>query len=71
MILYSTGCPKCKVLEMKLKDAGISFTKITDEVTMNTLGFQSAPMLEYEGRYLNFHDAMHLINDVKEEGDGG
>ena len=67
MILYSTGCPKCKVLEMKLAQAGVSFDKITDEKKMEKLGFQSAPMLEHDGRYLDFHDAMDLVDSIIEE----
>ncbi len=67
MVLYSTDCPKCTVLEMKLTQADISFTKITDKNKMAELGFRSAPMLEYCGQYFNFHDAMNLINTMIEE----
>ena len=30
-ILYSTGCPKCRVLEKKLDKAGITYELITNE----------------------------------------
>ena len=62
MILYSTGCPLCKTLEMKLNQAGVSYTKIDDVDEMEKLGFQSVPVLYAKGKYMNFYDAMQFIN---------
>ena len=62
MILYSTGCPLCKTLEMKLNQAGVSYTKIDDVDEMEKLGFQSVPVLYAKGKYMNFHDATQFIN---------
>ena len=31
MILYTTGCPKCRILEKKLSDKGIGFEKCDDK----------------------------------------
>ena len=65
MILYSTGCPLCKTLEMKMSQAGVSYTKITDAEEMERLGFQSVPVLKAKGKYMNFSEAMDLINAMK------
>lgn len=62
IVLYSTGCPLCKTLEMKLNQAGISYTKITDTEEMEQLGFQSVPVLYAKGKYMTFSEAMNLIN---------
>ena len=54
MILYSTDCPLCKTLEMKLNQARISYTKITDVDEMEKLGFVTVPVLFAKGRYMAF-----------------
>lgn len=62
IILYSTECPLCKTLEMKLNQAGISYTKNTDTEEMERLGFQSVPVLYAKEKYFTFSEAMNLIN---------
>lgn len=64
IVLYSTGCPLCKSLEMKLNQAGISYTKNTDTEEMERLGFQSVPVLYAKGKYMNFSEAMNLVNAI-------
>ena len=46
MILYSTGCPRCRVLQRKLDEAGISYEVNSDIERMKALGLRSAPALE-------------------------
>lgn len=43
--LYTTHCPKCKVLETKLDRAGVEYTQCEDLQKMLELGFKSAPVL--------------------------
>lgn len=62
-ILYSTDCPKCKVLEAKLIKNNIQFTVITDVKTMLAKGFASAPMLEVDGNLMDFTQANKWINE--------
>lgn len=62
MIFYTTGCPLCKTLEMKLNQAGISYTKVEDVDEMERLGFQSVPVLYAKGKYRNFSEAMKFID---------
>lgn len=52
--LYSTGCPKCKVLEKKLNAKGIEYELISDQDIMIEKGFMAAPMLEVDGEVMNF-----------------
>lgn len=62
--LYSTGCPKCRVIETKLNEKDIQYVKVTDVNEMTKLGFKSAPILEIDGKILNFGDAIRWIKNV-------
>lgn len=45
---YSTHCPKCKVIESKLKQAGLEYTEVNDVNEMLQLGFRTAPILKVD-----------------------
>lgn len=62
VILYSTNCPKCHVLEKKLANKKIDFNVITDEDIMLEKGFMSAPMLEVDGNVMDFKEGNIWIN---------
>lgn len=68
-ILYSTGCPKCKVVEMKLKQAGIEFEVISDideVVTFGKLhGIMSAPILAIGDKVFDFTAAVSYLREIK------
>ena len=64
-ILYSTGCPKCKVVMKKLEQANINYEICNDSETMRKKGIQSLPVLEVEGKMYNFKDAVDYINSIK------
>jgi len=60
--LYSTHCPRCRVLESKLTQKNIEFNVITDIDKMESLGIQSVPILEVDDKLLNFTDAIAWVN---------
>ena len=61
--LYSTHCPQCKALEMKLNKKGIEYTICDDQGKMKELGFSSAPMLQVDDEsYLPFASAIKWVN---------
>ena len=62
VIFYSTHCPKCSVLEKKLKQANIEYTEINDVRTMLAKGMTSAPNLEVDGKLMGFTEAVEWIN---------
>ena len=62
VILYSTHCPKCMVLEKKLQQANIDFELVEDTAVMQEKGFMSAPMLEVNGNTMDFGDAVKWVN---------
>ena len=63
IILYSTNCPKCKILETKLNLKKIAYSVITDVELMIEKGFEQAPVLEINGKFMDFKSA----NDWVEE----
>lgn len=63
IVLYSTKCPKCKVLEMKLKQSNIEFKEINDVDIMLQKGFKSAPVLEVDDAVYGFKDAVEWIKE--------
>ncbi len=66
--LYSTGCPKCKILEMKLNQKNIKFNEINDIEVLRKKNFLSVPVLEIDGKLLNFAEAVEFVNNFEGEG---
>lgn len=63
VVLYSTGCPKCMVLEKKLEKKGIEYTAVEDVETINSMGYVSVPLLEVEGKVMEFVEANSWVNE--------
>lgn len=61
VILYTTHCPKCKVLETKLKQLNIDYQIIEDEKIMMDKGFMEAPKLEVDGEVMNYITAINWL----------
>ncbi len=64
VILYSTHCPKCNVLEKKLNQNYIPYEEVNDVNVMRKKGFLSAPMLEVDGEIMDFKTANNWINSL-------
>ena len=64
VIMYTTHCPQCKVLEKMLNDKIIEYTQITDIDIMKSKGIQSVPYLEVEGELKNFKESMEWIRNA-------
>ena len=66
--LYSTNCPKCKVLETKLTQMGVKFDTVTDneEVTEvgKSNGILSAPILKVGDKYFDFSNAIKYLKEI-------
>ena len=63
VVLYSTHCPKCNVLESKLNQKGISYEEVNDVKIMREKGFMSAPNLEVNGVVYDFKEAVKWIGE--------
>lgn len=66
IVLYSTGCPKCGILERKLNEKNISFTKCIDVDEMLALGIMSVPVLSVDGDMMDFSKAVQWVNEQGE-----
>lgn len=64
LTLYSTGCPKCKVLKSKLDNKKIEFTIIEDIEVMKNKGFNSLPVLDVDGTIYEFGEAVNYVNNL-------
>ena len=58
MTLYTTHCPKCRALEAALKKKNATYDSCDDISKMQELGFMSAPILEVDGKFLKYNEAM-------------
>jgi len=63
-VLYTTHCPKCRVVELKLKQKGINYVEVDDLEKMKELGLMSAPYLKVEEKLMGFADAIQYINSL-------
>ena len=62
IILYSTGCPKCKVLKHKLEEKGIAYTENGSVDEMLSLGITQVPVLGNNGTLMDFKQAVEWVN---------
>ena len=61
VILYEHGCPRCKVLKMKLDQKGVEYETVNDVEAMVAKGFTEAPKLEVNGEVMDFKEAVDWL----------
>ena len=61
VILYSTHCPRCKVLTIKLQQKNIAYKEVNDVEEMTAKGFKEAPKLEVDGVIMDFKQAVDWL----------
>lgn len=62
IILYTTHCPKCKLLKQKLDEAAIEYEENTNIDEMKALGIKSVPILSVDENLLSFDQAIIWVN---------
>ena len=67
LIMYSTGCPRCKILGMMLEKKGISYEINNNIDTMEQLGIQSVPILSIDGQLMPYDEDVRWITNYQEE----
>lgn len=65
--LYTTHCPRCRVLASKLKAKNIQYVEVTDEMVMQEKNIEFLPMLEADGVLMDFATANNFINNYTNE----
>lgn len=64
--LFTTGCPRCKILEDKLTAKHILFSVISGERAIESIqerGYMSAPLLSVDGEDMDFGKAIRWVNE--------
>ena len=64
IVLFSNGCPRCKILKQKLDDKQIKYSVSDDFNEVMDQGLQTAPVLKVNNKYYQFGDAVKLIGDL-------
>lgn len=65
VVLYSTGCPRCKVLEAKLKQKNIEYVEVNDIEEIEKKGISFVPCLGVEEEILDFGSAVKWVNALE------
>lgn len=63
IILYSTGCPKCKILKQKLDSKAIPYTENNSVDEMLGFGISQVPVLSVDGELFPFVQANEWLNN--------
>ena len=63
VVMYSTGCPKCKILKKKLDEKKVVYEEETDIEKMKSKGIDRVPVLEVDGKLFSYSEAVKLVND--------
>lgn len=67
VILYTApGCPCCAHLRACLDAAGVGYQTVSDAQALLGLGFTHAPMLDVDGRVLDYRAALQWLKEGKE-----
>ncbi len=64
IILYTTNCPQCKMLEGALKNKGLEFQTVYGEEEIAKRGYHSAPIMEADGHIMSFAEAVRWVNGL-------
>ena len=59
--LYSTNCPKCRILERQLKMKKINFETNTSIEEMESLGITSAPALKVGDEIFDYQKSLEWV----------
>ena len=60
--LYTTHCPRCKVLKAKLDSENIDYEVVEGEEAIREKGFVTIPLLEVDDKVMTFAEAMQWVN---------
>ena len=64
VVLYSTHCPRCSVLEKKLQQKNIAYEEVNDIEIMKEKGYLTVPVLEVDGTSMDFKTAFNYVESL-------
>jgi len=57
------GCPKCRVLKLKLNQHGLEFTEFNDMDAMIEMGIKSVPQMKVDDKMYTFEEAIKYLRE--------
>ncbi len=67
VVFYSTHCPRCNILEKKMKQKNIQYEEVNDIDIITTKGYLTVPVLEVDGKSMDYKNANDWINAQEEQ----
>lgn len=64
VVLYSTHCPQCRMIEGMLKKKNIEYIEKTNIEEMKALGLMYAPVLSIDGQLFKGPELIKKINTM-------
>lgn len=64
VVLYTTHCPKCSILEKKLHAKNVEYTEVCDVDKIISMGIDTVPILSVDGVMKNFSEANKWVNEI-------
>lgn len=61
--MYTTHCPRCRVLDLKLKEKKIAYEEVSDIDEIRSLGILSVPYLKVDDKLYNFTEAIKWVGE--------
>ena len=69
VILYSNGCPKCKILKQRLDEKKIAYLESNDTSFLEENKILSFPALAVDNKIYKFYNAILWLKNQKTEDD--
>lgn len=66
IVLYSNGCPKCRVIKSKLESKKIKFIETDDTQKLLSFGYKAYPVLKVNDKMMDFVSANAWVNERSE-----
>lgn len=64
VVFYTVGCPRCAVLEKKLREAGVDYEIFSDVDKMLEMGMDDMPVLEVNKKRMSFSEAVKWVKEM-------
>ena len=73
IVLYTTDCPQCRVLESLLTSKGLQHQRVTDIMEINQVaaaaGLSSVPIMKMDGVVMSYPQAIRWVNEYEKGAD--
>lgn len=64
IILYTTHCPMCLMLERKLKEKNINYIEVSNINEIKEAGIKNVPVLKVDNEMMDSYNAMQWVKNI-------